>query len=145
MQERHTSGDRLMKGPRLLIRAFGGWLIMLVAAFLNGALRELVIAPMLGEHLAHIVSVFFLSALVWGIAYVFVRALSPLPSRTLLLVGSFWLVLSVAFEFGFFHYIMHEPWEKLLAEYNLVQGRLLLLVWLSTWLSPLVCSKLRHG
>ena len=31
----------------------------------------------------------------------------------------------------------HEPWNKLLADYNIFQGRLLIVVWLSTLLSPL--------
>jgi hypothetical protein len=44
------------------------------------------------------------------------------------------------FEFGFFHYVMHEPWEKLLADYNIFQGRLLMVVWLTTLCSPLVCG-----
>ena len=50
----------------------------------------------------------------------------------------FWLVLSLLFEFGFFHYVMHEPWEKLLADYNIFRGRLLIIVWLTTLFLPLV-------
>ena len=83
-----------------------------------------------------------LSGAVFGIAFVFVKARGPLPPSTLLLIGLFWLVLGVLFEFGFFHYVMHEPWGKLLADYNIFQGRLLIVVWLSVLLSPLVCGSL---
>lgn len=125
----------------LLIKASGAWLVMLLAAFLNGAIREIVITPLLGERVGHVASVFLLSVAVFGIACGFVRVLGPLPSQTLFLVGGLWLVLSVGFELGFFHYVMHVSWERLLADYNILQGRLLIIVWLSTFLSPLVCSK----
>jgi hypothetical protein len=40
---------------------------------------------------------------------------------------------------------MQEPWEKLLADYNILRGRLLILVWLTTLFSPLVCGMLTRG
>jgi hypothetical protein len=39
---------------------------------------------------------------------------------------------------------MHEPWERLLADYNIVRGRLLIVVWLTTLFAPLVCGKIVH-
>jgi hypothetical protein len=57
-------------------------------------------------------------------------------------MGLFWLVPSLLFEFGFFHYVMQEPWEKLLADYNIFWGRLLIVVWLTPLCSPLICGKL---
>lgn len=128
-----------------LLKAFGFWLIMLLAAFINGAIREMLIVPRVGEQGGHIIAVAGLSSAVWAIAFVFVKGLEPLASSTLLLVGLFWLVLSLLFEFGFFHYVMHEPWSKLLADYNILRGRLLIVVWLSTLLSPLVCGKLLYA
>jgi hypothetical protein len=129
----------------LWVKAFGVWLGMLLAAFLNGALRELLIVPYLGEPLGHVISVFVLSGAIFGLAYLFVRSQKPLPASTLLGMGLFWLVLSLLFEGGFFHYVMHEPWEKLLADYHIIRGRLLIVVWLTTLCSPLLCSKLTRG
>jgi hypothetical protein len=126
----------------LFVKAFGVWLVFLVAAFVNGAIRELLITPRIGEQVGHIISVFVLSSAIFGITYVFINILEPLPSNTLLLIGTFWLILSLLFEFGFFHYVMHEPWSKLLADYNIFHGRLLIVVWITTLFSPLVCSKL---
>jgi hypothetical protein len=128
----------------LFLKAFGMWLGMLVAAFLNGALRELLLVRLVGEQIGHVISVFLLSGAIFGITYAFVKAQRPLPASTLLSIGLFWLVLSLLFEFGFFHYVMHEPWEKLLADYNLFRGRLLIVVWLTTLFSPLVCGKIVH-
>lgn len=129
----------------LWVQAFGVWLLMLVAAFMNGALRELLIVRHVGEQVGHVLSVLLLSGAIFGITSVFVEALGPLPSNTLLGIGFFWLVLSLLFEFGFFHYAMHEPWEKLWADYNIVRGRLLSVVWLTTLFSPLIWGTLLHG
>jgi hypothetical protein len=89
--------------------------------------------------------VFLLSGAIFGIAYLFIKTHRPLPAGTLLGMGCFWLVLSWLFEFGFFHYVLHEPWESLLADYNIFQGRLLIVVWLTTLFSPLICGVLVHG
>jgi hypothetical protein len=129
----------------LWVKAFGVWLIMLVAAFLNGALRELLIVPSMGEPVGHVISVFVLSGAIFGIAYLFATGHRPLPGSTLFQIGLFWLALSLLFEFGFFHYARHEPWEKLLADYNVFRGRLLIVVWLTTFFSPLICGKLARG
>ena len=51
-----------------------------------------------GEQVGHIIAVLVLSSAVFGIAFVFVKGLGPLPSSTLLLLGLFWLVLSLLFE-----------------------------------------------
>jgi hypothetical protein len=126
----------------LFLKAFGVWLAMLLAAFLNGALRELLLIPLVGEYVGHVLSVILLSGAIFGLTYLFVKTLRPLSTHTLLRIGGFWLVLSLSFEFGFFHYVMRESWEKLLADYNLFQGRLLIAVWLTTLFAPLICGKI---
>ena len=126
----------------LFVKAFGVWLILLLAAFINRAIRETLVVPRVGELIGHIISVVVFSGAIFGITSVFVKAMGPLPTRTLFSIGLFWLILSLLFECGFFHYVMHEPWETLLADYNIFRGRLLIVVWLTTLLSPLVCGKL---
>jgi len=57
----------------------------------------------------------------------------PLESaRRAWLVGFAWLIFTVVFEFGFGHYVAGHPWERLMQDYNLVQGRVwsLFLSWL---------------
>ena len=73
----------------VFVNAFGVWLVMLVAAFINGAIRELLIVPKVGEQVGHFLSVFVLSGVIFGITYLFIRALGPLPVRMLLGVGFF--------------------------------------------------------
>ena len=128
----------------LVLKACGVWLGMRVAAFLNGALRVLLLVRLVGEQVGHVISIFLLSGAIFGITYAFVKALGSLPVSTLFQIGLFWLALSLLFEFGFFPYVLHEPWEKLLADYNIFRGRLLIVVWLTTLFSPLICGKMGH-
>ena len=91
----------------LWVKAFGVWLVMLLAAVLNEALRELLIVRLVGEQLAHIIRVFVLSGVIFGLAYLFVTAHRLLPASTLFQIGLFWLALSLLVEFGFFHYVIY--------------------------------------
>ena len=48
-------------------------------------------------------------------------------------IGLFWLALTVAFEFLFFHYVGGHSWAELLANYDIASGRLwpLILLWVT--------------
>lgn len=56
----------------LWVKTFGVWLLMLVAAFLNGALRELLIVPHTGEPMGHVISVFVLSGAIFAVITVLI-------------------------------------------------------------------------
>jgi len=54
----------------------------------------------------------------------------------LILIGAFWTILTIGFEFGFGHYVMGRPWDHLLADYNILKGRLWSLVLLTMLIAP---------
>ena len=62
--------------------------------------------------------------------------------RTLWTLGVAWTVLTVAFEFLFGHFVMGHPWSRLLHDYNLLAGRVWLLVLLTTLLAPVLLGRL---
>ena len=51
-------------------------------------------------------------------------------------VGAFWAALTVAFEFLAGPYLLRSSWPKLLADYNVAQGRIWLLVLITTFVAP---------
>jgi hypothetical protein len=57
-------------------------------------------------------------------------------------VGALWVGLTVAFEFGFGHYVMGAPWEVLLADYDILRGRLWPLVLAANLVAPLLAGRL---
>lgn len=120
------------------------WFAMLLVAMLNGGLRDFTYGRYLPELLAHQLSTLSGSALLSAVIYLFVRRWPPASARQALSIGLFWMVLTVAFEFLFFHYVGGRSWAELLANYDVPKGRLwpLLLVWvaLAQWLFSGCCA-----
>jgi hypothetical protein len=99
----------------------------------------------LGEQAGHVVSTLLLSAIILGAAWVLLPWMHPRTTRDAWIVGALWLVLTVAFEFLGGHYLFGDPWEDLLAAYNVAQGRIWVLVLITTLLAPVVAFALRPG
>ena len=51
-------------------------------------------------------------------------------------MGAIWFCLTITFEFAAGHYVFGNPWEKLLADYNILEGRIWSLVLLTILLAP---------
>jgi hypothetical protein len=100
--------------------AWGGLALL---ATVNGLSRGLY-ARRLGDDRAHQVST---ATLVAGL-FPYVGAVErrwPLPTAgAAARIGTTWVVLTVAFEFGFGHYVAKQSWQTLLADYDLRRGRL---------------------
>ena len=58
-------------------------------------------------------------------------------------IGGMWLIMTILFEFIFGHFIMRHPWSKLLHDYNLLKGRVWLLVLIWTAVAPYVFYRIR--
>lgn len=120
------------------------WLALCAAAFATGTARVALLEPKLGELLAHQVGTVALCAIIASAAY-YVVAKSKLSPLDALLLGAIWLLLTLAFEFGFFRYAMGVPLATLLADYNLAEGRLWPLVLVTDLLSPWLCARWRKA
>ncbi len=126
---------------RLAAGAALAWLVLLVIMFANGVVRVGLLQPRLGEDSARRVASLLGVGLVIAFSYVYVRLGGPRAPRELLLVGVLWLALTLAFEFGFGR-ASGRSWRELLADYDLLHGRLWPLVLLATLLSPWACGAL---
>jgi len=129
---------------RLLTRALGIWLVILVAAFANGMLREAVLAPVLGAPVAEALSAIILCAVIVLAAWWLVRSSDRHePMLDWWLVGILWVALTSGFELGFFHYAMGEPLDALLAAHDPRHGYFGF-VQLTTLLAPPALARLRR-
>ena len=121
------------------VKAGVTWLILCVVMFANGAVRALVLQPRLGEDLARQVAsltgVLFVLVASWS----FVRASPQATLRQLLWVGAGWLAATLAFEF-ILGFVSGLGWRAMLAEYNIIRGRLWSLIVLSVFLGPWLCG-----
>lgn len=133
----------------LMLKSLLAWLIILVLAIANGAVREGVLIPALGKHSGLALSGILLSALVMLVAYIFVRFRKGIAASQGLFIGIFWFCLTLAFEFTFGRLIQHKSWGELLEAYTFKDGNLWSVVLVVTLLAPLGASwlykKSRHA
>jgi membrane protease YdiL (CAAX protease family) len=128
----------------MLTRAPLAWLAILFLAILNGALRQAFLLPALGDRDARIISTLLLCVFVSLAAWRLVPWIRPADGRAAWGIGLLWLLLTLAFEFLAGHYLFGDSWESLLAEYNLVKGRIWMLVLITVLAAPVVVHTLRH-
>ena len=125
----------------MLLKSFIIWIFIAFLAVGNGIFRQKFISPKLGDYAGHVISTVILILLIFIVTFFFVRHLQTSAIKDLLMIGIFWVALTVLFEFGFGHYVVGHPWSKLLADYNIFKGRLWCLVLLNNLLAPLICGK----
>jgi hypothetical protein len=128
----------------VLIRALLAWLVLLALAVVNGAAREAWLIPRIGASAGHAVSSLSLSALIFLLSWVAIGWINPVTAREAFLIGLVWLALTLAFEFLAGHYVFRTPWNELLADYDVLSGRIWVLVLLTTTLAPLLTANMRH-
>jgi len=125
-----------------LLKYVLAWVPMVFIGIGNGILRQTTYGRFTDELLAHqistITAIAFFGLYVW-----FLITRWPIPtSGQAFAIGLIWLVLTVAFEFIFGHYIMGHPWARLLQDYNILEGRLWSLVLLWITVAPYVLRRL---
>ncbi len=128
---------------KVAVRALGAWIILMAVEFIHGALRTIFLAPRVGDFPARQIGVFTGSLLIVAVACLTVRWIGAVGSGSLIRIGSLWLLLTVAFELGFGHYVFGRSWGRLASDYNVLEGGLLPFGLLVLALSPLIAARLR--
>lgn len=118
-------------------RMIEAWLLLLAVAIANGGFRAGVLIPRLGDQRAHILSTVLLTLLIVGITVPLIDWIGIGGVPEALLVGLVWVACTLAFEFLAGHYLFGNPWERLLADYDVRHGRIWVAVPIVTLLSPL--------
>ena len=127
----------------MFVRAMAVWLVIMVIAIANGGFREAILVPRLGSAMAHIVSTAVLCAAIAALTLTTIGWVRPRNTWEANAVGVLWLALVLAFEFGFGHFIAHNPWSELLADYNVFRGRIWVVVPVITAFAPYVAVRRR--
>lgn len=128
----------------MFIRAFLVWLALLVLAVVNGGLREAWLIPRIGGAAGHAVSSLSLSGAILVVSWLTMGWIYPASARDAFLIGLAWLALTLAFEFLAGHYLFRKPWNELLVDYDIMSGRIWVLVLVTTMFAPLLTAYTRH-
>lgn len=118
------------------------WIPMMFIGIVNGIARTMGYARYMSELVAHQVSVVTGIALLGSYVWLLVRRRPLQSARQALSVGGIWLGLTILFEFVFGHYVVGHPWSALLHDYNVLAGRLWVLVLGWTGIAPYVFYRL---
>lgn len=127
----------------VVIRYIAAWLGMMALAVLNGLARDRMYGPRVGELAGHQFSTAILLILFGAYIYALERVW-PLYSRNIAwLIGVAWLIMTLVFEVALGRFVARAPWRKILADYNLLAGRLWILVPVWILCGPYVVFRLR--
>ena len=129
----------------LALQSFCVWLVFLATAILNGWIREQYLENLVPPLAAHQLSTLLLCCAIFVLTVAFIHLQRIADNSALLAIGLFWVCLTVTFEFLFFHFIAGIPWPVLLADYNILEGRVFSLVLITTLVSPLIAGRLCSG
>jgi len=104
-----------------LLRA---WLVILPFMIINGIARELLVKPLVPAQVAEAISVAIGIGIVLALTRFLLHPLAGKPTPQLARASLTLVILTVAFEFLFGHYVDRKSWSDLLANYEIWNGRL---------------------
>lgn len=133
----------------MIIKHLLVWFGIALLAIVNGAARDLLYKPALGDLTAHQLSTVTLMALI-AVAAWLAGARWPLGSlRAASTVGLCWMLMTIAFEFILGGVILGRPWASLLQDYDVCAGRIWVLIPMWLLVVPMLAIRLRarmaHG
>lgn len=120
----------------MMLRGLVAWLALLVVAVVNGILREGFLSPRVGADAGQAISTVLLCAGILGVTWLTIGWVGPATPRDAWILGLVWLALTLAFEFLAGHYLFGHSWERLRADYDILRGRIWILVLVTTLVAP---------
>jgi hypothetical protein len=121
------------------------WIPGIPIAIVNGLIRTCLYMQFLTELHAHQLSAVSFIVLFGIYVWFVLRWLKLSSTQEAFRLGLTWLVLTVVFEFLFGHFVMGHPWSSLFHDYNLLAGRVwvLVLIWIAA--APSIFYRIQRG
>ena len=126
------------------LRGITVWFLIILVESVHGTLRQLYLAPLVGDVPARRLAVFTGSVLIFLIAVGTARWLGARSTQAALVVGGMWVLLTLCFEFGLGRVVLGYDWPRIVEDYDLSRGGLMGFGLLAMLLSPLVAARIRR-
>ncbi len=130
-------------GNMYLLRAFSVWLLIIFAESIHGTIRQVFLAPLIGDFNARRIAVFTAMILIFFIAYFFIRWINTSSVKSLFAIGLMWVILTILFEFALGIFIFGYSRERMFEDYDLSRGGLMGFGLLFMFFAPLLAAKVR--
>ena len=123
-----------------MLKYFLFWFPMLLIAVANGALRDLWYKKYTGELTAHQIST--ITLIIFFALYIgyIIQRFSPSSSTQTVFIGISWMIMTLAFEFGFGRW-RGNSWQTILEDYNISKGRIWIFIPLWLAIAPYIFYK----
>jgi hypothetical protein len=130
--------------PYFWMLAFFTWLGFALVAVAGGIFRVVWLEPRMGENPANLLETLGLVVVLGSMVWIAVPWLCPRQEGSAIkTLGLFWAGLTIAFEFGFGHFVDGADWSALLANYDITAGRLWILVPLTMGVGPWLVRRMK--
>lgn len=126
----------------MVLRYIAFWLVLAVLAVANGVLRQATYGKHVPELAAHQISTVTGTVLIGAAVWILNRYWPIESASQAAIIGACWLVMTVLFEFAFGHFVAGHSWSRLIADYNLLDGRIWLIFLVALALMPYVVFRL---
>ena len=134
---------QLSMNYRMVIKSLLVWALIIPCAILNGAFRQMILEPRLGNMTANAISVVMLCLLIFIVAFFFIPRLGRGNRKTYLKIGLLWILATVVFETGL-GLLLGMSLQEVLEAYNIMAGNFWLVVVLFTGIAPILTAKLKR-
>ena len=124
------------------MRAALVWMLFMLAETGSGMVREVFIAPVIGALRARQLGVLVGCILIFVIAWLTARWMGAGTRRQQLMVGGFWVLLTLIFEFAL-GLSIGASWSRILSDYNPAHGGFMLFGLAFMFITPWLTRKLR--
>lgn len=131
-------------GRKAFLQALVVWIVLIVAEILHGIARGIFLVPLVGEFRSNQIGVFSGSLIILAITFAFIRWIGASRPLDLLGVGILWTAMTLVFELLFGRFVVGASWERLAADYNVLEGGLLPFGMAFLLLSPLLAGRVRR-
>ena len=120
--------------------ATAAWMLMMLAETGSGYVREVFIAPEIGAQRARQLGVLLGCGIVLLIAWSCARWIAARGRRSKLLIGGYWVALTVVFEIAVGR-AMGLSWVRMFSDYNPAHGGLMLLGLAVMFVAPTLTAR----
>ena len=125
------------------LRGFLVWLVIVFVESVHGTLRQMFLAPIVGDFTARRIAFFVGMALIFLIAWLFIRWVRARNAKQLFAVGLMWAVLTLLFEFGLGIFVLNYSRERMLEDYDVSRGGFMAFGILFMVFAPYLAARLR--
>jgi len=119
------------------------WMLLILAETLNGTVREIFIAPVLGDLRARQVGIPIACVLIFLIAWATARWMGAATRQAQFIVGLWWVALTLCFE-SVLGRALGYSWSRILSDYDPTRGGFMVLGLAFMVIAPVLAAKLRR-